>query len=336
MKSRVLSALGRVFTKQILSPALGTVALALNMTGAAGADSFWTENPMHTARLNHTATLLRNGKVLVAGGQGEHLTVLDSAELYDPFNGTWTVASPMHHARTMHTATLLSDGRVLVAGGVRYSRQAGILYTYVMLPARAELYDPAADKWMETGAPNMTSDSQAATLLPNGNVLMVGADPGSGVRPLGNGRLEQHPAEQLGSSDEGEPSSAEIYDPAAGNWSMSGAMAVPRTDHTATLLPDGKVFVFGGGRKDARVGAVPALHGKEFVFGGTPDGFADAELYDPASRKWTHIVNEQVVERVGHTATLLPDGKVLIAGGAHYDPLSSTALYNPGDASRKP
>jgi hypothetical protein len=70
---------------------------------------------MHDARYAHTATLLSNGEVLVAGGQDGN-QVLSSAELYDPRTSRWMVTAPMHDARYEHTATLLRDGTVLVAG----------------------------------------------------------------------------------------------------------------------------------------------------------------------------------------------------------------------------
>jgi hypothetical protein len=138
-------------------------ALALLWSGLpqAQAGSFLTNSPMSTARSVHTATLLRNGKVLVAGGAGEdHNHAF--GELYDPATGSWSLTGPMHHARIKQTATLLADGRVLVTGGVRY------------IEARPELYDPATGNWTETGPLTAVRYPRAATLLPGGKVLLMG------------------------------------------------------------------------------------------------------------------------------------------------------------------
>ena len=143
MKPKILLCLGRIRTKHLLSPALGIAALALHLTGVpqAQAGSFLTNSPMITPRAQHSATLLYNGKVLVAGGEGAfkegvdapHLATggsydnatgklilktkaLDSAELYDPVTGRWTATGSMIHPCMFPKATLLADGRVLLAG----------------------------------------------------------------------------------------------------------------------------------------------------------------------------------------------------------------------------
>ena len=113
-----------------------------------------------TPRLLHTATLLPNGQVLVAGGES-----LASAELYDPPTGMWTAADSMANARFDHTATLLPNGQVLVAGG----GFSGL--------ASAELYDPATGVWTATGSMAIARVSHTATLLPNGQVLVAGGGP---------------------------------------------------------------------------------------------------------------------------------------------------------------
>jgi hypothetical protein len=114
------------------------------------------------ARGFHTATLLPNGKVLVAGGFTD--IILSYAELYDPGTGTWTATGSLGTARWVHTATLLASGKVLVAGGLGSS---GAL-------SSTELYDPANGTWTATGSMEDGRDSHVATLLPNGKVLVAG------------------------------------------------------------------------------------------------------------------------------------------------------------------
>ena len=127
------------------------------------ATGLWTATgSMATKRYDHTATLLPNGQVLVAGGFGGDY--LASAELYDPATGLWTATGSMATARFHHTATLLPNGQVLVAGGFNDS---GAL-------ASAELYDPATGLWTATGSMATTRDGHTATLLPNGQVLVAG------------------------------------------------------------------------------------------------------------------------------------------------------------------
>jgi hypothetical protein len=126
----------------------------------------WTDTgSLAQAHFSHTATLLPNGKVLVAGGADAFGSFLVTAELYDPTSGTWTVTGSLHSQRAAHTATLLPDGEVLVAGGVgdNYVERAS-----------AELYDPASGIWTETASLATARDGYTATLLPNGKVLAAG------------------------------------------------------------------------------------------------------------------------------------------------------------------
>ncbi|HET8840723.1 MAG TPA: kelch repeat-containing protein, partial [Ktedonobacteraceae bacterium] len=173
---------------------------------------------MQQPRSGYTATLLKNGLVLVAGGVGPNGNVLASAELYNPATGTWTATGSMLQARYIHTATLLPDGRVLVAGG-------GLPGSAVL--ASAELYNPATGTWTATGSLLQARYIHTATLLPDGRVLIAGGFGVSGsiVTTLGT---------------------AEIYTPLAGVWTSTGSMLQARYLHTATLLPDGRVLIAGG------------------------------------------------------------------------------------------
>src|SRR6266478_8008026 len=131
--------------------------------------TFGNTGSLNTGRYWHTATLLPNGKVLVAGGY-DGVNYLTSAELYDPATGTWTATGSLDTARYRHTATLLPNGNVLVAGGVNSS---GSL-------ASAELYDPASGTWTAPGSLGAARAAHTATLLPNGKVLVAGGYNDSG------------------------------------------------------------------------------------------------------------------------------------------------------------
>ena len=181
-----------------------------------------TADIMTSSRGGHTATLLKNGKVLVTGGadQDPTGTGLASAELYDPSNGTFTQTGSMAVGRFLHTATLLQNGKVLVVGGALTSTSDPV--------ANAELYDPATGVFTMTGAMTTAREQHTATLLADGKVLIVGGTTATGAGDL-------HPT-----------ATVEIYDPATGLFSITGSMSEARSLHTATLLPSGNVLVVGG------------------------------------------------------------------------------------------
>lgn len=276
-------------------------------------------------RADHTATLLPNGKVLVVGGR-KFFYDLASAELYDPASGMWTPTGSLNIPRRAHTATLLPNGKVLVAGGTREDN-GYMVYSITS----AEIYDPATGTWTATGSLATARGDHTATLLSSGKVLVAGGRPtfsGMGNLPITSAELYDpasgtwiptgslntgrwgHTATLL-SNGEGLVaggygngnllSSAEIYDPATATWRTTGSLLARRGDHTATLLPDNKVLVAGG-------------FSGEYPYG----SLASAELYDPASGSWTGT-GSLVTRREQHTATLLPDGTVLIAAGLGRD-----------------
>ncbi len=177
-----------------------------------------TNNAMTTSRYGHTATLLGNGKVLVAGGQAHDAsgyTGLASVELYDPNLGVWTLTGTMPNVHQFHSATLLTNGWVLVAGGEDTNSSA---------IADADLYNPASGLWTKTGSMTTKRSNQTATLLPNGKVLVAGGSDGN-FNPQ---------------------ASAELYDPALGTWTATGSLTTGRAGADAMLLTNGLVLVTGG------------------------------------------------------------------------------------------
>jgi hypothetical protein len=235
---------------------------------------------MTASRGDHTATLLANGKVLIAGGadQDQTGTGLASAELYDPNTGAFTPTGSMAVGRFLHTATLLQNGKVLIVGGALTSTSDPV--------ATAEVYDPSTGIFTMTGAMATAREQHTATLLADGRVLIVG-----GATSTGTGDLRP-------------TTTVEVYNPSSGSFSLTGSMAEARTFHTATLLTNGQVLVAGGGEENS-----------------------SAEVYDPATGSFS-FTGEMEIGRSGHTATLLSNGSVLVAGGGIFAGLASAELYH--------
>jgi len=323
---------------------------------------FSPSGSMSDRRQGHTATLLHNGEVLVAGGFDVISGCLNSAELYNPTSGTWSATGSMSIARRWHTATLLNNGKVLAAGH----------WSVWDFSERTELYDLTTSTWSSTGSMHYARGRHTATLLNNGQVLVAGG--AGGAVGVGSAELfdltlgtwtstssmsterDRHTATLLnngkvlvvGGYDNSLGrilNSAELYDPTTGAWSTTGNMGNGRYDHTATLLTNGKVLVAGGGVSSAELydptsgtwnatgnmtfprsyhTATLLTNGKVLVAGG---GGSSAELYDPTSGTWS-LTGSMGNARRWHTATLLNNGKVLVTGGfdANTDALDSTEL----------
>jgi trimeric autotransporter adhesin len=294
--------------------------------------NFAVTGNLNTTRFAHTATLLNNGQVLIAGGIDANGNSLGGAELFDPSTGAFTPTGNLNTMRAWHTATLLNNGTVLIAGGCSNCPPG---YNGTSL-ADAEIYNPSTGIFMPTGSMKALREYQTATLLTNGKVLITGgAASGS---PLG---------------------SAELYDPATGIFSGTQSLNTARYFQTSTLLNDGTVLITGGETSGynqitiaeiynpsagdftplfnnmiaGRALATATLlnNGTVLIAGGFNAGnsLATAELYDPVAGTFTATRNLNSA-RWFQKAMLLSNGTVLIAGG--FDPnsnsLSSAELYD--------
>ena len=347
---------------------------------------------MNLARSGHTATLLADGTVLIAGGNSG---LVLNAETYDPSTGALTPTGPM--VNDYATATLLPDGRVLLVGAIAqlynpstrtfavarigttdYGCAATLLNNGKVLftgdpppygpSATAELYDPETGNFAPTGQyasieiarmdhatgpSNGGSDCRRATLLANGTILVVVGiaaeihDPQTNAFSL-TGTLTKYPSGLVstlplwqdpsratlllngmvlfsgGDGDLGPSSEAWLYDLSTGTFQPTGPMITPRAENTVTLLPDGTVFAAGS-----------------YELGGdlnpNPRAIGATEFYDSTAATFFNSP-DRITPRFDHTATLLADGRVFIAGGttgvyappgSGYSVLSTTELYTP-------
>lgn len=269
---------------------------------------------MSVPRVFHTATLLSNGKVLVAGGDNRTGTTYATAELYDPASGTFTLlGNKMTTKRSAHAATRLGNGKVLIAGG----GSGGAI-------SSAEIYDPSAKTFTPTGNMHVGRFYFTATLLNSGRVLVAG-----GVCDLQG---------CIGT----DTSSAELFNSATGTFTLTGSMSIDRSSHTATLLTNGTVLIAGGAGSTGvtataelyhpvtgtfqRVGSMQSkrdLHtatklnnGTVLVTGGSnaTTTLSSAELFVPTSGSFM-LTGHMGTVRYEHAATLLGNGAVLISGG---------------------
>ena len=256
---------------------------------------------MNVARYAHTATLLANGEVLVAGGDNSTVgsSSLASAELYNPATGAWTLTGSMNVPRESHQAVRLQNGQVLVAGG---QNSSGTL-------ASAELYNPSTGTWAATGSMKTARSRFSLTLLPNGKVLAV------------------------------QGTSAELYDPGKGNWSKTGSPTSSVGGPYAALLQNGKVLAIGESLNSPSELYNPStgdwsatgftgntmlnpitpllLNGEVLVIGSYASGnasYAPTALYDPSAGQFT--MEPDPCSCRAFNGAVLQNGEVLVAGGA--------------------
>jgi N-acetylneuraminic acid mutarotase len=300
---------------------LALLAAAGSTPAVALTSGTWvTTGNMNVARMGHTATLLTNGQVLVAGGTNGHGALFASAELYDPGTGRWTATGSLSQARAHHTATLLPSGEVLVTGGDGAE-------------ATAEIYNPATGRWLAAGTMTQARTHHAAAALEDGSVLVAGGIGASGA----------------------ELASAELFNPATGSWTAAGSMTYARAFAAATLLPNGEVLIAGGNEITSAAGhsaeayrdgqwkptssmssersgdtATMLPNGEALVFGGGP--LAAGEKYNPGTGTWANTDGFGASPPVqGQTETRLATGNVLVAGGVdrYHDTGDVAHLYDP-------
>jgi hypothetical protein len=228
---------------------------------------------MLAARQSHTATRLRDGRVLIAGGYGADGRTLATAELFDPATRRFAATDRMTAARAGQAAVLLRDGTVLVVGG-----EASLSHTL----ASAEIYDPATGRFVATGAMSGARTSHTATVLPDGRVLVAGGHRGrrASLRVL---------------------RSAELYDPAAGAFTATGALRARRHKHDAVTLADGRVLVIAGADERDDRGA-----------------YDTAEIYDPRRGTFapTGALAQARHKLQGTSIALMGDAALVTAGAA--------------------
>jgi hypothetical protein len=242
----------------------------------------WTgTGNLHTARFGHSAALLADGSVLVAGGSavrsGQSLTALRSAERWDPGTGTWTEVGPMTDARTGHPAVVLGTGKVLVAGGsVPTGRDTDAALAF------CELYDPATGSWAPTGSLTVPRARHQATPVGTAVLVTGGTAPGPG----GDGTFDPFAR-----------TSAELFNPATGAWTAAQPMPAGRELHRAIPLGAGRVLLAGG--TDGVRNAV---------------GYESALVYDSAGGIWSPAAG-LATGRWSFAAVALADGRVVVTGG---------------------
>ena len=298
---------------------LGVVPLGLLMQPARvpSAETIEKVAELRIARAAHTATTLRSGQVLIAGGMGGGSSMA-GLELFDPASNRVREAGSLAQARSGHTATLLADGRVIIAGGYDGEYLAAV-----------EVFEPATGRLRSAGTLQEGRSGHTSTLLPDGRILLTGG--------VGRGWTFLN--------------SAEIYDPASGKSQPVGALSVPRESHTATLLQDGRVLVVGGhaGRRanmtvygsteifSTQTGrfepggvlatarhkhdAIRLADGRVLVIGGADRTdrrtFATTEVYDPRTARFAAgptMTNARY--KIAGTSMLLANGDVLVTSGA--------------------
>lgn len=319
-------------TKMLFWLALGFISCVQASENTGSITSFLT---MTLPRAGHTATLLPDGNVLIAGGciaQGCDNATTTSAELYDPTKKTFTETGELNVARVGHHAIALPSGKVLIVGG-----WSGDAATTVV-----ELYNPETEQFDLAGKLLEPRDGFTATLLQNGQVLITGGY---------NGAMNRL-------------SSAEIFNPATQTSVAILPMSEPRMAHSASLLQDGRVLIVGGSKSRGNVlssaelfdpateafrvvgnlsaprhkhAAVTLLHGDVLIIGGSDEGdfgnqYNSTERFDVGTLTFQSTATMQGERfKIADAVALLEDGTILVAGSDARAELYNTATNRFGE-----
>jgi hypothetical protein len=309
-RSRLFLIVLAVVTLAIAARAFHHPSASSSKVGSVSAGAMMLE-----PRSGHSATLLPDGKVLIAGGMRRNQDFYKSAELFDPVTGKFHLTGEMNEGRVGQIAVLLPSGKVLIAGG--WVGHGGT--------SSAELYDPATSKFALISSMQSRRGRPSATLLSNGDVLIAGGEENDNealasaeifhaksksfqkTGSMHHARVA-HTATLLhdgrvlvvGGYAGSVSASGELYDPKAGTFTETGSLATARCKHTAGMLPDGRVLIAGG--SDNR---------------GWKGNLSSAEIYDAKTGKFTaaSALNDSRF-KLPDEAVPLGSGKLLVAGGS--------------------
>lgn len=280
--------------------------------------------------------VLGDGRLLVVGGHnGADIGIVDTT-VFDPISRTWSRAASMAYARWYPTVLTLPDGRVLALSG----NQTETLYATV-----PEVYDPATNTWAElTGADLLLPTYPQAHVAPDGRVFVAGSEgqaPRSRLLDLAsqtwttlggapsNGVTVMYAPGKVLMTGGGDPAVSQAFvidlNQPSPTWRAVAPMAYARNFHNHTILPDGTVLVTGGGASASLVA--------------TSGGVLAAELWDPTTETFTTLASMQVPRLYHSIGLLLPDGRVLVAGGGRTAPAidyPSAEIYSPPYLFRGP
>lgn len=262
--------------------------------------AFVPDASLSTARTAHVAFAIPGSKLVVAGGYNPFSggsafdPVFTSSEIYDPQTKTFSPGPDMNFPRRHHLATTLKDGRVLITGGIQLAGSG-----FGASP-NTEIFDPATSRFVSAERMNDGRWLHSATLMKDGRVLIAGG--------RNNNCTANCPIYAL--------NTAEIYDPATGEFTPTGPMHIARYNHTATLLQDGRVLILGGETTDD--------------LGTGNDQVGTAEIYNPATGQmslWTSLL----LPRSSHQSIELLNGKILVIGGLSASSVGTdrTEIFDP-------
>jgi hypothetical protein len=311
-----------------------------------------TATDMAIGRNAHRMMPLPDGRLILQGDVTAPTAGTNTVEVYNPDARNFQRLGRLLITRWQDASAVLADGRLLVVGGRTNLSNLDVV-------ASAELLDPATGITVPTGSLNFPRTLARAVTLQDGRVLVFGGtgvngfsvasaelyDPATGQFTVCGATTVNRPVAQEISSatvlqdgrvlvfgSGGTPTSgAELFNPATGTFQSAGAVVLRRTSHSATLLPDGRVVIIGG---------IPS---------GVPNAVTNlVEVYNPATATFS-VMGNILQPRRSHTATLLPDGRILVAGGwpggiavppaiaamEIFDPFTGTSEYIGDMAARR-